>query len=155
MDRIKGIPGRFVPVFWSPVHFPDQPGTMGILCDPAHPALQKFPTAAHSDWQWWDPLLRSRSVVIDGLSVEPIVRVIDNFNRNHSLANVFEAKVGEGRLLFCAIDVTNDLERRPAARQLRASLVRYLHSDAFRPGAQLSADQLRALLVPSSDPKHR
>ena len=147
VDQIKGIPGRFVPVFWSPVHFPDQPGTMGILCDPAHPALQKFPTAAHSDWQWWDPVLHSRSVVIDGLSVEPIVRVIDNFKRNHALASVFEAKVGKGLLLFCAIDVTNDLEHRPAARQLRTSLLHYLRSEAFHPNTQLSPDQLRALIA--------
>ncbi|HEY0946890.1 MAG TPA: hypothetical protein VGD81_16535, partial [Opitutaceae bacterium] len=39
---IQGIEGRFVPVFWSPLHFPKQPGTMGILCDPAHPALREF-----------------------------------------------------------------------------------------------------------------
>lgn len=155
VERINGIPGRFVPVFWSPVHFPDQPGTMGLLCDPAHPALAAFPTDAHSDWQWWDPVLRSRSVVIDGLPVVPIVRVIDNFNRNHALANVFEARVGEGRLLFSAIDLTNDLAQRPVARQLRTSLLRYLKSEAFHPGAQLSADQLRALVVSSSSPTDR
>ncbi|WNH08204.1 hypothetical protein [Thalassobellus suaedae] len=28
---LKGIEGRFVPVFWSPVHFPDQPASMGLL----------------------------------------------------------------------------------------------------------------------------
>lgn len=152
---INGIPGRFVPVFWSPVHFPDQPGTMGILCDPAHPALREFPTAAHSDWQWWDPALRSRSVVIDGLPVAPIVRVIDNFNRNHSLANVFEAKVGRGRLLFSAIDLTSDLAHRPVARQLRTSLLHYLRSESFQPGAQLSPDQLRALVTPGSSNRGR
>ena len=26
--QLKGVEGRFAPVFWSPVHFPDQPGTM-------------------------------------------------------------------------------------------------------------------------------
>src|SRR5690606_18685782 len=50
---IQGVEGRFAPVFWSPVHFPDQPGTMGILCDPQHPALDDFPTDAYSNWQWW------------------------------------------------------------------------------------------------------
>jgi hypothetical protein len=149
VDKIKGLPGRFVPVFWSPVHFPDQPGTMGLLCDPQHPALQKFPTESHSDWQWWDPILHSRSVVIDGLPVTPIVRVIDNFGRNHALANVFEAKIGTGRLLFCAIDVTSDLEHRPVARQLRASLLSYLRGETFRPAGELSPEQLEALLLPT------
>jgi len=145
--QIRGIEGRFVPVFWSPVHFPKQPGTMGVLCDPAHAALRDFPTDFHSDWQWWDPALRSRSVVLDGLAVTPIVRVIDNFNRNHSLANVFEARVGAGRLIFCAIDITTDLATRPAARQLRASLLRYMASADFAPPGSLGADELAGLLI--------
>lgn len=145
--EIKGIEGKFVPVFWSPVHFPKQPGTMGVLCDPAHPALRDFPTDVHSDWQWWDPARRSRSVVLDGLAATPIVRVIDNFNRNHSLANVFEARVGAGRLIFCAIDITTDLATRPAARQLRASLLRYMASPDFAPKDSLNADELAGLLI--------
>ena len=147
IDTIKGIEGKFVPVFWSPVHFPKQPGTMGLLCDPAHPALRDFPTESHSDWQWWDPALRSRSVVLDGTAATPIVRVIDNFMRNHSLANVFEARVGNGRLLFCAIDIASNLETRPVARQLRASLFSYTASPDFAPQTELTADALRAMIV--------
>ncbi len=148
IDTIPGIAGKFVPVFWSPVHFPEQPGTMGLLCDPAHPALRDFPTEFHSNWQWWDPVLRSRSVVLDGTAVTPIVRVIDNFMRNHSLANVFEARVGDGRLLFCAIDISSDLAHRPVARQLRASLLRYAASPAFAPEPALTPEALRDLLAP-------
>jgi hypothetical protein len=147
VDTIKGIEGKFVPVFWSPVHFPDQPGTMGILCDPAHPALRDFPTDAYSNWQWWDPALHSRSVVLDGTAATPIVRVIDNFMRNHSLANVFEARVGKGRLLFCAIDITNNLETRPVARQLRASLLHYAASPDFAPLPPLTIETLRSLVT--------
>jgi hypothetical protein len=147
LDRINGLEAKFVPVFWSPVHFPKQPGTMGLLCDPAHPALREFPTAFHSDWQWWDPVLRSRNVLLDGLPATPIVRVIDNFMRNHSLANVFEARVGDGRLLFCAIDITNDLEKRPVARQLRASLLHYAASPDFAPSSSLTAAELRGLTL--------
>jgi hypothetical protein len=146
IEKIAGIPGKFVPVFWSPVHFPNQPGTMGLLCDPLHPALAGFPTDFHSDWQWWNLTLRSKSVVLDGLAATPIVRVIDNFNRNHSLANVFEAKVGPGRLLFSAIDLTTDLAARPTARQLRASLLAYAASGAFKPTGDLTAAQLTALV---------
>jgi hypothetical protein len=147
VSAIKGLEPKFVPVFWSPVHFPKQPGTMGILCDPAHPALSEFPTASHSDWQWWDPALRSRNVVLDGTAATPIVRVIDNFMRNHSLANVFEARVGNGRLLFCAIDIASDLETRPVARQLRASFLRYAASPEFDPKSSLTSDTLRSMIV--------
>lgn len=148
LDTIKGLEAKFVPVFWSPVHFPKQPGTMGLLCDPAHPALREFPTEFHSDWQWWDPALRSRSIVLDDLTATPIVRVIDNFMRNHSLANVFEARVGHGRLLFCAIDIASDLENRPVARQLRTSLLRYVASPEFAPSSALAVDELGSLITP-------
>ncbi len=146
VKQIKGIEGKFVPVFWSPVHFPKQPGTMGILCDPKHPALAQFPTASHSDWQWWEPALRSKTVIINDLPVTPIVRVIDNFARNHSLANVFEAKVGKGSLLFCAIDVTNDLGTRPVARQLRNSLLQYAAGKDFEPVRELPENDLKNML---------
>jgi len=41
--KLNGIEGKFVPVFWSPVHFPKQAGTMGVLCDSKHPAFHYFP----------------------------------------------------------------------------------------------------------------
>ena len=30
VGALKGIEGKFVPVFWSPIHFPKQAGSMGI-----------------------------------------------------------------------------------------------------------------------------
>ena len=46
-----------MPAFWNMRLF-NQVGTLGILCDPAHPAFDGFPTEAHSDWQWADLLGR-------------------------------------------------------------------------------------------------
>lgn len=143
--QLKGIKGRFVPVFWSPVHFPNQPGTMGLLIDDEHKALADFPTKTHTEWQWWDLCIRSKSVIIDSLPVKPIVRVIDNFVTNHKLATVFEAKVGEGKLLFSSMDLQTDLDERPAARQLRKSLIDYMASEAFEPDAELSAENVLTL----------
>ncbi|PQJ79611.1 sugar-binding domain-containing protein [Polaribacter porphyrae] len=130
---LKGIEGRFVPVFWSPVHFPNQPATMGVLLDEKNAAFNNFPTNYHSDWQWWDLCINSKSIIIDDLEVEPIVRVIDNFVTNHHLSNVFEAKVGTGKLVFSSIDLISDLDKRPVAKQLRYSLLEYMSSDEFAP----------------------
>lgn len=66
---LRGIEGKFVPVFWSPVHFPNQAGTMGVLCDPSHPALSDFPTDMHTDWQWWDLNINSTTMIVDSLMV--------------------------------------------------------------------------------------
>ena len=101
------LPGRFLPVFWSPIWFPSQvPNTMGILCDPKHPALADFPTEFYSNWQWYNLLDHSRSFILDDTSADfrPVVMVIDNFARNHKLGAIFEARVGKGRLLVCASD---------------------------------------------------
>ena len=41
------------------------PGTLGILCDPNHPALARFPTEFHTNWQWWHLVKNSRPIVLD------------------------------------------------------------------------------------------
>ncbi|MCH1921374.1 hypothetical protein L9G15_18280 [Shewanella sp. A3A] len=142
---LQGTDGRFVPVFWSPVHFPNQPSTMGLLMDPKHPALAAFPTSSHTDWQWWDMTIQSKSIEVDESQVTPIIRVIDNFVTNRHLANVVEAKVGKGKLVFSSIDLTNNLDSRPAARQLKHSLLAYMQSDAFAPEKTVTIDALKAL----------
>jgi len=131
----KSLPGSFTPVFWSPVWFGGGAGTMSILCNPKHPALAGFPTEAYTNWQWYDLLQRSRSMVLDDLppTFRPIVQVIDNFSRNHRLGNILEARVGRGRLLLCTLNLWSDLGERPAARQMLRSLLAYLGSEAFRP----------------------
>jgi hypothetical protein len=146
IEKLEGVTGRFVPVFWSPVHFPDQPSTMGILCDPKHPALADFPTEGHTNWQWWDLCIQSKSLVIDGLKVDPIVRVIDNFVTNRKLANVFEAKIGNGKLLFSSIDLEGDIDKRPVARQLKRSLINYMESEQFDPQSDIEVDDLDILI---------
>jgi len=142
LDQIKGISGKFVPVFWSPVHFPNQPGTMGILCDPGHAVFDDFPTEFHSNWQWWDISRFSETVQIDDLNVRPLVTVMDNFFKNRALTNLFEAKVGEGLLVFSSINLVNNLDQRIAARQLRTSILRYMNSGKFNPENEITRDDL-------------
>jgi len=143
---LNGVTGRFAPVFWSPVHFPDQPGTMGLLMRSDHPALKDFPTEAYSDWQWWDLVTSSKTMILDSLlPIDPIVRVIDNFVRNRKMAEIIEAKVGKGRLVLVSADIKHDLDHRPAARQLRYSLEKYMRGAAFHPAVELNVVQLERL----------
>jgi hypothetical protein len=142
IEQIVGITGKFVPVFWSPVHFPNQPGTMGLLVDPELAALEHFPTDFHSNWQWWDLCKNSKTLVLDSLNVDPIVRVIDNFFKNRKMGNVFEAKVGKGRLVFSSIDLHTKISSRPVARQLKYSLLKYMSSTNFQPESTLSTKKL-------------
>jgi hypothetical protein len=144
---INGVEGRFAPVFWSPVHFPNQPGTMGLLCHPNHEALKYFPTEFYSGWQWWDLITSSKTMCIDSLpDMQPVVRIIDNFYKNRKLATIIEAKVGKGKLVLTSLDLSHRLNERPAAKQLRYSLENYMMSASFSPAVELNREQLSFLL---------
>ncbi len=143
------LDGRFIPVFWSPLHFPNQPGTLGAMIDAAHPVWREFPTGTHTDWQWWELTSRSFALDLDALAVRPAMpfRFVDKYNRNALPAAIFEAKVGAGRLLVCTLDITKDLDTRLVARQLRRSILAYMAGEAFRPQIALSETDLKSLFV--------
>ena len=150
-DQIPhAIRGCFTTLFWNPImkrHHKSQ--TMGVLCDPAHPALAEFPTESHTNWQWWDVIQPSRVLNLEGMSPrpEPIVRMIDSFIGNRCLAVVFEVALGKGRLLVTSLDLSSDLESRHAARQLRRSLLAYVSSKQCQPSTSIDAAQIDALIT--------
>jgi hypothetical protein len=122
--------------------------TLGLLCDPKHPALAGFPTTFHQDWQWNEIVTRAQGMVLDNLpkDLHPIVQVIDDWNTNRKLGLLWECRVGSGKLLVCSADLAKDLEKRPAARQLRASLLTYMAGKHFKPKVAVSKDALEQLL---------
>ncbi len=149
-NREMSLPGQFLPVFWSPVWFPSQnPNANGILCDPKNPIFAQFPTEFYSDWQWWNLLNNSRTLMLDNLPAgfQPIVRVVDNFARNHSLGNLFEAQVGKGKLLVCTMDLPDIAGQYPEANQLLRSIYTYVASPAFQPAQKLDDKMLDELFI--------
>ena len=146
--RIIGEPGKFVPVFWSPVFFPHEAGTMGVLCDPSNPALKGFPTEMNSDWQWWNLTKQSKAVDLDAYpQLGTIVEAVDNFMKNRRLGYIFEAKVGEGRLVFSAMDLLSDSAKaEPEVRAMLSSLLDYMDSDSFHPSCALTGEQVCSFL---------
>ncbi|WP_289024438.1 hypothetical protein [uncultured Salegentibacter sp.] len=85
--------GKFLPVYWSPIYFPNQPGTKGVLVQPEYKAFDYFPTSFHSDWQWWDHSVNAKTVQVDSLNDALIVRMIYNFITNRNMATVLELKL--------------------------------------------------------------
>ena len=174
----NAIPGAFTPAFWNMRLF-HQTGTLGLLCDPAHPALAKFPTENHSDWQWADLVGRfsagdsfrtalagegysadvstragdvkdrSKAIILDETPTDfrPILQVIDNYERNSKLGTIFETRVGPGKLLVCAMDLETDATNRPAALQLKRSLLDYAAGAKFTPTHELPMELLVRLLT--------
>ena len=150
-DATRGrIALGFSSIFWNTAWTRSQaPHTLGILCDPQHPALATFPTDSHSNWQWWYPVTHASAMILDDLpaGLHPVVEVIDDWFTNRKLALVFEARVGRGRLLVTSVNLSEPALD-PVRRQLRASLLAYAASPGFSPAVTLTAEQVRSLASP-------
>ncbi len=131
--------GSFIPVFWSPVHFPtDRPS--GYIIDETHASLAGFPTERYPDYEWKTPLDHSKNADITALDdFEPIIEVVPNFVDCTRRSPLFEARVGGASLLFCGFDLS--LDDIPT-RQLRNSIYSYAASAAFAPKAEVSPDAI-------------
>lgn len=139
----------FSSIFWNTAWTRGQPPhTLGILCDPEHPAFAKFPTQYHSNWQWWDAMTYSNAINLQTVDerLQPIVRVIDDWFTARPLALAFECKVGNGRLVVSGIDFHQNMAERPAARQLLHSFVTYMKGDKFEPTVSLDGNTISALV---------
>lgn len=154
-SRVAGDPARgkialgFSSIFWNTAWTHGQaPHTLGILCAPHHPALANFPTEAYSNWQWWYPITHASAMILDPLPTElhPIVQVIDDWVTSRKLALIFEARVGQGRLIVTSIDLNGEALD-PVRRQLRASLLAYAVSPRFDPTVAVSIEQVHTLIA--------
>jgi hypothetical protein len=154
-DRVRGdsqgkVALGFSTVFWNTSWTGRQePHTLGILCDPAHPALSEFPTEYHSNYQWWYLIHQAGAMVLDHLGREtrPIVQVIDDWFTNRKLGLVLEGRLGKGRVIVTSIDLRDLPGQNPVARQMRTSLLHYMASDRFRPDTVFSVDAIRRLFA--------
>lgn len=138
----------FSSIFWNTVWTNGQaPHTLGILCNPEHPAFNSFPTEYHSNWQWWDAMTHSNAIVLSDFDKElvPIVRIIDDWVTNRPLGLIFEVNVGKGKLLVSGVDLLSATESRPEARQLLHSLVNYIKSDLFDPQISARIETIKSL----------
>ena len=139
----------FSSIFWNTLWTNNQaPHTLGILCDPKHPALSLFPTDFYSNYQWQYAMSHCNAIPLHQLgdNIQPIVRIIDDWFTGRSLGMIVELKVGAGKLLFCSADLNTTDKNRPEAQQLKNSLLSYMESDAFNPVQAATIEKVRALL---------
>lgn len=143
------VPGTYCTDFWCYPMFasisesmgkPLPVGTMGLCMEKTHPALSLFPNDGCTTPQWWKIVTDARIAVLDELEIEPIVWMIDNFERNHRLGLLYEARVGAGSLLVCQPDLT--AKDCPEAVWLYNSLLNYMQSDAFAPKGEIAESWL-------------
>jgi hypothetical protein len=148
-DKLGKVALGFSSIFWNTAWTGRQaPTTLGILCDPKHPALADFPTDFHSNWQWWYLVSQAGAMILDDLpkGLRPTVQVIDDWVTARKLGLVFEARMGAGKLLVCSIDLNKDLEHNPVARQMLHSLLHYMAGPKFKPTITLAPAEVQNLL---------
>lgn len=124
----KSARGQFKPVYWSARWFPVANTTaaaLGTWFDVRHPALAGFVTEEFTDWQWHSLAEGATIHALKGVKegFRPIALSVNDFHFSDLTSTLFEALIGDGRLLVCGYDLEADT---PEARRLRASLCTYL-----------------------------
>jgi hypothetical protein len=148
-DKGGDIAVGFSSIFWNTAWTHGQPPhTLGILCNPQHPALEYFPTDYYSSWQWWDAMSHSDAIILDSVAknLKPIVRVIDDWVTARPLGLLFECSIGKGKLIVSSIDLLSNADQRPEAKQLLYSIEKYMNSHRFNPSIKVDASKIKDLL---------
>jgi hypothetical protein len=146
-DVKANVASCFSGISWNAVWSGMPPELLGILCNPEHPLFLEFPTDFHSNWHWWDLVMPSKPMNLDHTppKFHPLVQMIPDWNKNNKLGLVLEAKVGNGKLLICSIDLTTEMDKRPVARQFLYSLRKYINSEKFNPQDVLTIETVDKL----------
>ncbi len=118
-DRAKD--GSFIPVFWSPVHFPT-PKPLGAIIDNSHAVFRNFPTEKYPDYQWKTLMEHSKNCALPE-GAKPIVEIVPNFVDNTVSSPLFEMEIGNARLLFCGFDLDID---DIAVKAFKSSIYNYI-----------------------------
>ena len=146
---------HYLPVFWNTSWFKMRPPhTTGSYIENTHPIFQYFPTADWQELNWWELVNRTQVMNLAEFPAgfQPIVQPIDTWHVSRKLGMLFEAKVGKGRLVMTTMNLTSDLDKRVAARQLRYSILKYMQSNDFMPAYELDAKVLTNLFTKTTPP---
>jgi hypothetical protein len=152
---VKGeeVVQTFLPVFWNTSWFKMRPPhTLGIICDPKHPIFKSFPTEGHSEFQWWEILNNAQVMNLEDFPAgfRPLVQPIDTWFINRKLAAVFEAKVGQGKLIVSSSDLSAAANHGPAAAQLFKSIQEYMATADFNPSFNVDIEVIKDLFKSGS-----
>ena len=139
----RSIQSQFSTDFWSVGTFGGQEGGMGLLIDAAHPLFSAFPTASHTDWQWW-PMASQRALILPE-NWQAIVTVMDSYATLRPMAQLVECRCGGGRLLMSSMGL-QDLQQYPEARALLGAIYGYLASDRMNPTQEIAIEAIHRLI---------
>ncbi|WP_167958875.1 sugar-binding domain-containing protein [Anaerosporobacter faecicola] len=152
---VKSIEGFYCADFWCYPMFrsisqwmkkPEPIGTMGLLNEQKHKALEMFPCELYSTPQWYHIISHADLAILDDTAHDyrPIVQMIDNIERNHKLGLLFEANVNKGKVMICTSRLYEIFEH-IEVQQFTESLLHYMFSEQFIPDKELTQDELYSI----------
>ena len=151
----KEVVQQFTPVFWNTSWFKMRPPhTTGILVENTHSIFDLFPTDYHSDLQWWELVNKAQVMQFSDFphDFQPLVQSIDTWFLSRKIGMLFEANVLGGKLVMTTMDITNNLDQRLAARQMRTSILHYMNSNRFQPVYTLEPQLIADLFTKVAPP---
>ncbi|MBI2441814.1 MAG: hypothetical protein HYV35_10640 [Lentisphaerae bacterium] len=121
-------------------------GNMGTMMR-AHPALGVFNGETWCDFAFALLINGIRPMdlsVFHPVRIDPIIRSIGHHLTFKDKAYLFEARVGQGRLLACSLKLEDQYATEPAARHLLDSMLRYVTGRTLLPASRVSVELLSA-----------
>jgi rhamnogalacturonyl hydrolase YesR len=144
---------QLTPVFWNTSWFKMRPPhTVGFLTHPNHPLFRHFPTQAHGNLQWAELVNGAQVMQFTDFpkGFQPLIQHIHTWFLSKKIGSLFEAKVGKGKLLMTTLDLQNNLDERPVAKQLLFSILEYMNTKQFSPENKVDLQQISDLFTKSS-----
>ncbi len=146
----------YLPVFWNTSWFKMRPPhTTGAYIDTTHPLFRhRFPTDRWADLNWWELLNNAQVMNLMELpdSYQSPIQPIDTWHVSRKLGMLIEANVLGGQLLMTTMDITNDLDNRPVARQMRQAIIDYMRSSDFNPRLLLRPETIQHFFTRQAPP---
>jgi hypothetical protein len=136
--------GRYF--FLPPANYPPlEDGHSGTIVQ-RHPMLGDLPHEGFADLQLYRLIGESAPldfVPFEACGAEPVIRAISTYFVSYPVAYLAEFRLGKGALIVSALDLS---QKRPEARYLLASILRYATRPRVKPKAGLRASALQHLL---------
>ena len=123
---------------------------LGTYIEQSHPLFKyDFPTDAWANRNWQELLDEAQAMDLTTLPKDYLspIQPIDQPETCRKLGMLVEANVLKGKLLVTTMDITNGLDHRLVARQMRKAILAYMQSDDFKPVLTLQPEAINSLIT--------
>ena len=123
---------------------------LGTYIEQSHPLFRyDFPTDTWANRNWQELLDGAQAMDLTALPKDYLspIQPIDKPESCRKLGMLVEANVLKGKLLITTMDITNGLDHRLVARQMRKAILAYMQGDNFKPAITLQPQIVNSLIT--------